>query len=235
MEGFDRNELEAFMAWKSQQDKLDKLHRYRHLNKVARKGEVLFCGSSLMEQFPVAELLMDLGVDMVIYNRGIGGYTTYEFEDSLDTVAFDLEPSHIFINIGTNDLNEEFYEEQDLIARYRRIRMKIRERLPETKIYIMAYYPMNPEVLGRIPFLWEMFHHRTNRRVMSANKALRELAEEIDAVYLDLGHAISDSEGRLMEEYTVDGIHIYGDGYKRILEAMMPILHEIKDEKDRNK
>ena len=50
----------------------DKLERYRILNRYARKGEILFTGSSLMEQFPVNELLLSNGLSQIIYNLGIG-------------------------------------------------------------------------------------------------------------------------------------------------------------------
>ena len=39
-----------------QKDKDDKVKRYRHLNKYAKKGQILFTGSSLMEQFPINEI-----------------------------------------------------------------------------------------------------------------------------------------------------------------------------------
>ena len=45
----------------------DKLERYRILNRNVRKGEILFTGSSLMEQFPINELLMTNNMRQVIY------------------------------------------------------------------------------------------------------------------------------------------------------------------------
>ena len=56
----------------------EKLERYRILNQNVKKGEILFTGSSLMEQFPINELLMTQGMSQVIYNRGIGGFTTQD-------------------------------------------------------------------------------------------------------------------------------------------------------------
>lgn len=54
----------------------ERLERYRILNEKVKKGEILFTGSSLMEQFPIDELRMTEEMDAVIYNRGIGGFTT---------------------------------------------------------------------------------------------------------------------------------------------------------------
>lgn len=39
-----------------------KVRSFRQLNRVAKKGETVFAGSSLMEQFPVNELMMSRGM-----------------------------------------------------------------------------------------------------------------------------------------------------------------------------
>ena len=91
-----------------QAEKVRKSKNFQHLNKYIKKGQILFTGSSLMEHFPVAELYAesDLSRDgLLVYNRGIGGYTTDEFLRDIDTMLLDLEPSRLFINIGTNDMN----------------------------------------------------------------------------------------------------------------------------------
>ena len=85
-----------------QQQKID---RYRILNENIIKGQILFTGSSLMEQFPVNELMMTERIDRIIYNRGIGGFTTTDMLQNMDVQIFDPEPSKIFINIGTNDIS----------------------------------------------------------------------------------------------------------------------------------
>ena len=53
-----------------------KVEKYRVLNTMVKEGQILFTGSSLMEQFPINELQMDFGIKEIIYNRGIGGFTT---------------------------------------------------------------------------------------------------------------------------------------------------------------
>ena len=41
-----------------EKDRKEKIDKYRILNEVVVKGQILFTGSSLMEQFPINELLM---------------------------------------------------------------------------------------------------------------------------------------------------------------------------------
>ncbi|MDE6962968.1 MAG: lysophospholipase, partial [Lachnospiraceae bacterium] len=72
----ENNDFFKFHQEQMLRDQQEKLERFRILNQNAKKGEILFTGSSLMEQFPVNELLMTKGMHQVVYNRGIGGFTT---------------------------------------------------------------------------------------------------------------------------------------------------------------
>ena len=86
------------------------LNRYQILNQTAEKGKVLFTGSSLMEQFPINEMLMTNRVDLIAYNRGIGGFTSDDMLAHMDEMVFGTEPSVIFMNIGTNDIGSADYK-----------------------------------------------------------------------------------------------------------------------------
>ena len=55
-----------FFEQNMRREQEEKLDRFRILNQEARKGEILFTGSSLMEQFPIHELMMNDGMDLVI-------------------------------------------------------------------------------------------------------------------------------------------------------------------------
>ena len=93
----DQAEIMKVMRSLTVRDQADKLARYRVLNQDVRKGEILFVGSSLMEQFPINELLMTAGISKVIYNRGIGGFTTTDMLEHMEEMVFALEPAKIFI------------------------------------------------------------------------------------------------------------------------------------------
>lgn len=208
-------------------EKAGKVERYRHLNRVARKGQILFVGSSLMEQFPVNELLMDLRISLTIYNRGVGGFTTQELAEVLDVCVYELEPRYIFINIGTNDMNVPDYTVEGLISRYEGILNDIKAHLPDAQIFVMAYYPVNAEIGMKDPFMGQVFAIRTNERINQANMAVREMAERMGAVYLDANDNIKDSQGSMKAEYTIEGMHMYGDGYMQVLKSMLPILQTL--------
>lgn len=98
-------DIKKFMSKWSRVEKKDKVAKYKYLNKYAKKGQIVFAGSSLMEQFPIYEFIQDFDIDRVIYNRGIGGYTAAEMMEALEECIFELEPARLFLNIGTNDFN----------------------------------------------------------------------------------------------------------------------------------
>ena len=62
-----------------------------------------------MEMFSVCEIARSENFDQIIYNRGVGELNTDEFLENINALLLDLEPSKIFINIGTNDITEDKY------------------------------------------------------------------------------------------------------------------------------
>ncbi|MCC8101026.1 MAG: GDSL-type esterase/lipase family protein [Clostridiales bacterium] len=205
-----------------------KVDRYRILNILAKKGQILFTGSSLMEQFPIQELLMDLGSDLVIYNRGIGGYTSDDMLAHMEEQVFGTEPSVIFINIGTNDLgdNSQPFEVQlaKMLQNYEEILRQIRERLPQTRVYMMAYYPVNET--DKVAEGWgaDLFVNRNNRNLPVANAAVKALAEKTGNEYIDVNEGLTDERGMLKVEYTIEGVHMYANGYRVVLDNMKKYL-----------
>ena len=203
----------------------DKLERFRILNQNVKKGEILFTGSSLMEQFPVNELLMTNGMDQVVYNRGIGGFTTTDMLQHMEEMIFGTEPSRIFINIGTNDIGSPDYQLEALLERYEEIIVRIQERLPEAEIYMMAYYPVNET--DKIPEgEWgkTAFVTRTNENINIANAAIENLAAKKGCRFINVNEGLADERGKLKKEYTIEGIHMYANGYQVVLQNLKKYL-----------
>lgn len=216
------------MQERSRREKQDKVERFRHLNRYVQKGKIVFAGSSLMEQFPLYEFLQDEGLPCTAYNRGVGGFTTGEFAQALEECVLALEPAHLFLNIGTNDLNGPDYDREAMLARYEAILNTIRGRLPQVKLYLLAYYPVNPAAqCAQIPELQALFGWRTNQRIREASEGVRALAEQFGAQFLDLNGPLTDENGSLKEEFTVEGMHMYADGYRPVLEGLLPVLRQI--------
>ena len=224
MDNIPEQLIQQFFAEQGAREKQEKLQRFKRLNQYVKPGQILFAGSSLMEQFPIYEFLQDFDLPYTVYNRGVGGFTTAELLENMEDCIYALQPRHIFLNIGTNDLNGPDYSQQALIERYTQILQGIRERLPQTRLYLLAYYPINATVGGRIPYMKAVLAHRTNERINAANAAVQELAAQFGAQFLDLNGPLRDENGELKEEYTIEGMHMYANGYKPVLDQLLPVL-----------
>ena len=177
-----------------------------------------------MENFPITEYCLNEGLP-VAYNRGIGGYTTDEFLESIDAMLLDPQPAKLFINIGTNDLRalpngEDWFSH--LSANYRRICEIIREKLPDTMIYMMAYYPVNTAALAAQGYPGPMV--RTNENIARANRMVEGLAAEYGFHYIDVNDGLKDEKGELKAEHTQDGIHFDAAGYRTVFDRLRQYL-----------
>ena len=191
-----------------------KVERYRKMNESVKKGSVLFAGSSLMEMFPIEQFAADDKLPVTVYNRGIGGFITDELINVIDVCILDLEPSKLFINIGTNDLSDSRIEMSTVMKNYEYILRETIKRVPEVKIYLMAYYPVNPEAATEETR--ECLKIRSNEKIVAANEEVKKLADKLGAKYIDVNAPLKDEKGRLKAEYTYEGIHIKEEGYKAI-------------------
>lgn len=208
-------------------DKQGKIDAYRILNRYAIKGQTVFAGSSLMEFFPIHELQQTSGKPFTLYNRGVAGFVTRELLVSLDACILELAPSRLFINIGTNDLGEPDYTIAGLVERYEEILRRVQERLPDCRIALLKYYPVNAE--AKFPGVdpagaAEFFSRRNNGTLSQANEAVQQLAERLGLQYLDVNQGLTDEHGNLNEAYTMDGIHMFANGYKVVWDNLQKYL-----------
>ena len=207
------------------QDDNPLVRKYRELNRTAEKGGVVFAGSSLMEMFPVEKFFAELpGEFPPVYNRGVGGYTTINYAPILDVCVWDLEPRKVFINIGTNDLSDPKQTIPEIMARYDRILTQIEEHLPGVRIYLMAYYPVNPEATETPTPEW--VYSRTNGKLLEANAEVEKLAARHGQKYIDVNAPLKDEQGRLKAEYTIEGMHITEEGYRSIFDEIVRYVME---------
>ena len=202
------------------------VEKYRHLNRSARKGQILFVGSSLMEHFPINEILVNRGLDLAIYNRGISGYTIPELLESMNEQIFDLEPSVIFINIGTNDISRPEETKEDLYRDYKEVLRQIKQKLPLALVYMMAYYPVNPALAKEIQAWPEAAEAARLRkeRLPGANDVVKKLAAEYCYEYIDVNEGLYDDAGELKRELSTDGIHMWPEAYEIIFDNMKDYL-----------
>lgn len=205
-------------------DKEMKVEKFREANKSVKAGQIVFAGSSLMEMFPINKLLEEHGDETIIYNRGIGGFVSRELLEVLDVCVLDLKPSAVFINIGTNDLSDSSVPISVLMENYDKIISRIEAAVPDVKIYLMAYYPVNYEAAAED--MKECLKVRSNEKINAANAEVKKLAEKHGQRYIDINANLKDELGRLKAEYTIEGLHINEDGYRAIYDDIMAYVKE---------
>jgi len=210
-----------------QKQKNEKVKRYKDQNQHVEKGKTVFVGSSLMEGFPIHKFTQTLDKNYRVYNRGVGSFVTADLLASMEECIFELEPSKIFINIGTNDISSPKYKKENLIANYDRILTRIKERLPDCKVFVMAYFPVNAK--ADFPGISkttkeQMFKSRTNQAIHEANEAIEGLAKKHLYEFINVNEGLMDAEGNLKEEYSKDGMHMFENGYSVVFNNIKKYL-----------
>ena len=209
--------------WRLEKEQM--VRDFHGMNERAVKGQIVFTGSSLMEMFPIEKWVKELGPDApIVYNRGVGGYKTTDLLPILDACVFELSPRKVFINIGTNDLSDGNIPLETIMENYDRIITEIEEKLPEAKIYIMAYYPVNYDAAS--DELKPCLLIRTNDKINQANKMVEQLAVRHGQRFINVNAPLMDEEGRLKAEYTIEGMHINPEGYRAIFDDVMRYVSE---------
>lgn len=205
------------------------LNRYISKNRDAQKGKTVFAGSSLMEEFPLEELFFEKG--KIVYNRGISGATAKEYLEIFDQLILPLEPDHLLINIGSNDLSDEYYEHSHLLDSYLRIFRTLKSCFPLCTVTFIRFYPVNTEIMKEFSrnhneeWLLNASKYRTNNRLFEANEKIINLANLYGYQSIDVNDLLMDRERQLDASYTKDGIHLTEAAYIQIF----PMIYQFVD------
>lgn len=178
-------------------------------------GDIVFLGNSITDGGEFSELFDDI----TIKNRGISSDVISGVMERLYQVV-DHSPSKIFLLIGINDVSHNLSVDR-LAEEYGKLVRKIREKAPDTRLYLQSVMPINND-FGRYRNL-----KGKESTVVRLNERIKELASDNGAVYVDLWPALADpSTGKLKKEFTNDGLHLLGKGYKAWADAIRPLVKE---------
>ncbi|MCG6927734.1 MAG: GDSL-type esterase/lipase family protein [Acidobacteria bacterium] len=147
-----------------------------------------------------------------------GGDRTENILWRLDNGELDgVDPKVIVLLAGTNNLGRDPGGEDvaaDVTRGLRAIVDVCREKAPGATIVLVAIFPRNdnPAVLPTIA---------------SINANLEGMADGDSIRFLDVNPGLTDAGGLLLEEMTVDGLHLGLKGYEVWAEGLKPILTEL--------
>src|SRR6202453_1311909 len=196
------------------------LEHYRAVNAAlapAARGEdrVVFYGASMTEGWGRNGSTFFPGKPYV--NRGISGQTTAQMVVRFRQDVIDLHPKAVLILAGTNDvagntgpmtpeMTEENWRSMADLAKANGIRVIFASITPSTD------------------FPWRRGLHPAEK-IRALNAWLKEYCAARSLTYLDYYSALTNAEGGMKAELTVDGVHATVKGY----EVMAPLAQAAID------
>lgn len=179
------------------------------------KGDIIFLGNSITDGGEWSELFNDLKIK----NRGISGDRTFGVLNRLDEI-YDRKPDKVFLLIGINDLAGNI-KPDSVLKNILAISSLLKEKSPFTKLYVQSIFPVN-ERLGKFGG-----HTSKRKEIQIVNKALFDSAVKYQYDYVDVFSALADSTGRLHADYTNDGLHLSGPGYRKWKETIYTKVYDL--------
>lgn len=163
--------------------------------------DIVFLGNSITDGGEWNELLANPRVK----NRGISGDRSGWLLERLDPII-EGHPKKLFLMIGINDLISGASPDE-VLANIGRLIDRFQAESRWTKIYVQSILPVNGDLPG--------YERRKACAplIVPTNKRLEALCDEKGVTYLDVWGALADENGNLDKRYTLDGLHLKGEGY----------------------
>ncbi len=176
--------------------------------------DIVFLGNSITDGGEWAELFEN----PFVKNRGISGDVVGGVYDRLEPILKG-KPAKLFLMIGINDVAAG-RSADTIVEGIEKIIDRFRRESPHTKFYLQSLLPVND--------CYGMFKGHTSRGdvVKEINARLRDVAREKEITYIDLYSSFSNADGKLVQEYTNDGLHLLGEGYLLWKKIVLPYVKE---------
>jgi lysophospholipase L1-like esterase len=195
-------------------DRFEQMHE--QFLKRTKEGpiDILFLGDSITEGWNnKAKDLFAKTYGPNAANFGISGDKTEHVLWRITNGELDgIKPKVLVLMIGTNNTGN--CDAPDIAAGVTKIVTTIREKLPDTKILLLAVFPRE-----RTP--------EQNDKITEINKIIAKLDDGKTIRYLDIGDKFKDASGHIPKEIMQDGLHPTAKGYEIWAEAMGPLLKEM--------
>jgi len=156
----------------------------------------VFIGDSLTQWFDWQRRFPDFAVT----NLGISGERVEGLIARRERIRSQLEnPDYLFLMTGINNIANG---QTDITGPYRELVRNLTTWYKQSTIVVQSILPVSLE--------WT-----SNDVIKDANRALREIAREYHAEYLDIYGIFVDREGNPRSGYlSDDGVHLAGRGYE---------------------
>ncbi|SHK14043.1 SGNH/GDSL hydrolase family protein [Desulforamulus aeronauticus] len=172
---------------------------------TAKFKNSVFMGDSITEGFTVNEILPQ---ECVIAGAGATAGFTYDDIDAL----VEKNPDNVFIMLGSVDILMPVDDPKELFRKdLTKLINKIREELPDSKIYLQSITPVTQEAIKQ---------ESRYKRIEEYNELLQELAGKLAVHYVDIGALAKESPNLFAE----DGVHFKKEFYLLWLKKLSQAL-----------
>lgn len=152
-------------------------------------------------------------------NQGISGDTSTGILKRLSAFS-STKPDVIYVMAGINDLRKGA-KDYVILRNHQKMIRNLQQNHPNSLIIVQSILPT------RLPSL-------PNRRIQRINQQLARIAKQEGVSYLDLHLWFTDSQGKLRQDLTTDGLHLSENGYAvwqsvlQQIESKLTVLHRRK-------
>lgn len=184
---------------------------------ISKNENIVFLGDSIFDWFPTDKIFNDLP----IVNSGVCGNTTKNLLEEIEDRVYKYNPTKVFINIGTNDIEYGDSDElnQEVADNIIKITQQIQQNRKKCKIYLISIYPVNNNLSAA--------GDRHNSEIQAINAKLKEYcANNPEIEYIDAYSQLIDDSGMLNIDYTKDGLHPNDLGYAKLTEILMKYIYQ---------
>lgn len=185
-----------------------------------KKENIVFLGDSIVDWYPIDEIFGN----MPIVKSGIAGYKTTDILSRMDSMVYQYNPTQVYLLIGTNDLNMEDMDKDNVVKNIQKIFKEIKKHRKNTKLYYQSIYPVNKSAPN------SSAQNRSNEDIKYVNLKMKEFCDENNIVYIDMYDELADDDGNYDLEYSKDGLHPNNLGYARISRVLLKYMYNIDKE-----
>jgi len=200
------------------------MQRHQAFLERAKQGpiDVLFLGDSITEGWGRNPVWRQHFAPRHAANFGIGGDHTQHILWRLDHGEVDgISPKVVVLMIGTTNLASNTADE--IAAAIKAIVQRLRDKLPQTKILLLAIFPR-----GEKP-------DPVREKLQAVNGQIAKLDDGKMIKYLDIGKFFLNDDGTISKEIMPDYLHLTLKGYGIWADAIEPTLRPMLGEGDAEK
>jgi lysophospholipase L1-like esterase len=130
-----------------------------------------------------------------------------------------IQPKLLVLLVGTNNAGHRMDKAEDTALGIKQILSVLAEKLPQTKILLLAIFPRSAKPTQKLRML--------NNEV---NQIIYSYADDKKVFFHDINHVFLDEKGRLTSNIMSDFLHPNASQYKIFADAIEPYIVELMAE-----